>query len=256
VTHTDPDRGRTDGDGGGSALAAGLRAAIGVPALVLAASYLGFGSLVRSSGMALPHGLASTVSGWALPGQVALVELFAAGTSVIAIAVAVGLTNARLMPMTIALMPWLRAPGRPRWHYFAAAHLVAVTGWVHALRHCPSLPPADRLPYFVGFSLVLWSASLSATAAGFVLAGMVPAEVSLGLVFLNPIYFMLVLGADAQTAGRARAWALALGAVTGPAFHRIDPDWGLLATGAVAGTAAFLADRWVGRPGGAGGGGR
>ncbi|MEQ8964304.1 MAG: AzlC family ABC transporter permease [Azospirillaceae bacterium] len=256
MSHTyDGNRPRDEGSGGDPAsprrhpLLAGMRAAVGVPALVLAASYLGFGSLVRSSGLGLPHGMASTVTGWALPGQVALVELYAAGASVLTIALAVGLTNARLMPMTISLMPWLRARGRPRWQYFAAAHLVAVTGWVHALRHVPAMAERDRLPYFAGFSLTLWGASLSATAGGFVLAGAVPPSVSLGLVFFNPIYFMLVLGADAQTAGRARAWALGAGALAGPLFHRIDPDWGLLATGLVAGTAAFLADRLVPRRG-------
>jgi len=62
---------------------------------------------------------------------------------------------------------------------------------------------------------------------------------------------MLILGADARVGAdardrdRARAWAMALGAVIGPALHTFDPDWGLLATGAIAGTAAFAGDRWI-----------
>lgn len=224
-----------------------MREAMGAPMLVLAASYLGFGSLVRSSDLTLPFAIASTVTGWALPGQIALVELYAVGASLVAIALAVSLTNVRLLPMTLALMPHLRSRGRPRWQYWAVAHWVAVTGWVHTLRRAPDLPVDQRLPFFFGFSMVLWSATLTATAAGFVLAGAVPGYVSLGLVFLNPIYFMLILGADARERDRTRAWAMALGALLGPALHTIDPDWGLLATGLIAGSAAFAGDRWLAR---------
>ena len=53
--------------------------AAGMPALVLGASYIGFGSLVRESGIGLGLGLFSTLSAWALPGQVALIELYGVG---------------------------------------------------------------------------------------------------------------------------------------------------------------------------------
>lgn len=72
----------------------GTRDAFGTPGIVMGASFIGFGSLVRESGLALSYGLASTATGWALPGQLALVELTAAGGSLIAITLAVALTNA------------------------------------------------------------------------------------------------------------------------------------------------------------------
>lgn len=230
-----------------AALFGAMREALGAPAMVLAASYLGFGSLARSSDLTLGMALTSTATGWALPGQIALVELYAVGASLLTTALAVSLTNVRLLPMTLAIMPHLRSPGRPRWHYWVAAHWVAVTVWVHTLRRAPDLPLDQRLPFFVGFALVLWGTTLTTTAVGFVLAGAVPGYVSLGLVFLNPIYFMLILGADARERDRTRAWAMALGALLGPALHTLDPDWGLLATGAIAGTAAFAGDRWLSR---------
>ena len=49
----------------------GAREAFGVPAIVLGASFLGFGALVREAGLSPWHGLLSTALGWALPGQVA-----------------------------------------------------------------------------------------------------------------------------------------------------------------------------------------
>src|SRR5690606_28101641 len=116
--------------------------------------FLGFGSLCRESGFSIWLGLASTATGWALPGQIALVELYGIGASLAVLLLAVGLTNARLLPMTVVLMPLLRAPGTPRWHYFLTAHFVAVTAWTHAMQRFPAMPPAQRLPYYMGFSMV------------------------------------------------------------------------------------------------------
>ncbi len=223
------------------AAGAGIRAAFGVPMVVLGASYVGFGSLCRESGLTLALGLASTATGWALPGQIALVELYAVGASLFVIALAVALTNARLLPMTMVLMPLLRHPGTPRWRYYLVAHFVAVTGWAVAMQRCPELPREQRLPYFAGFAGMLWVATILCTGIGFFLAGRVPDTVTLGLVFLNPIYFMLVFAADARR--RERGLALGLGAVSGPLLYLASPDWGLLLTGLLAGSVAFLADR-------------
>lgn len=214
----------------------------GAPGLVLAASYVGFGSLVRGSDLSVFAGIFSTVTGWALPGQIALVELYAIGASVLAIAIAVALTNVRMLPMTLALMPYLRHPGTPRWRYYAVAHVIAVTGWVQTMRRAPDLPTEERLPYLAGFSGTLWAITILSTAAGWYLAGAVPPSISLGLVFLNPIYFMLVLTADLRD--RARLRAMLLGALCGPLFHLVSPNWGLLLTGLVAGTVAYL-PKWL-----------
>lgn len=230
--------------GYGSVRAAGLagaRRAMGVPAVVLGSSFLGFGALVHQAGFGLWAGIASTATAWALPGQVAMLELYAVGAPLLVLAVSIALVNARLLPMTITLMPAIRGRGMPRWAYYLAANWIAVTAWAAALRECPSLPENERLPFFLGMSLALWIVTLGTTAIGFALAGAVPLYVTLGLVFLNPIYFMLVFAADV----RRRPWVLALvfGGLAGPLFHLLSPDWGLLMTGLVAGTAAFLASR-------------
>ena len=64
---------------------------------------------------------------------------------------------------------------------------------------------------------------------------------TLGLVFLNPLYFMLLFTADLMR--KERGLALVLGAVLGPLFHLVSPDWGLLATGLIGGTLAFTIAR-------------
>jgi predicted branched-subunit amino acid permease len=220
----------------------GARDAIGVPSVVLGASFLGFGSLCRESGLGFWLGLASTATGWALPGQIAMVELYAIGASLAVILLGVALTNARLLPMTIVLMLLLRTPGTPRWRYYLAAHFIAVTAWTFSMQRFPAMRPEERLPYYTGLTLALWLVTLVATAAGYGLADAMPQYVTLGLVFLNPIYFMLIFVADFRQ--KERALALGLGAICGPLLHLVDPDWGLLATGLLAGTAAFLIIRW------------
>ncbi|MGE5768086.1 MAG: AzlC family ABC transporter permease [Bacteroidota bacterium] len=223
-----------------AAALAGLKDSFGVPMLVLGASYIGFGSLVHGAGLDVWLGLFSTFSGWALPGQIVVVELYSLGGSLLVVAAAVAMTNARLLPMTVSLMPYLRHRGTPAWRYYLFAHYVAVTAWAAAMRVCPNLPPDQRLPYFAGFGTALWAMCLATTAAGFYLAGLLPGFVTLGLVFLNPIYFMLVFVADARH--RGRILALATGAVMGPPLHLLSADWGLLATGVIAGSIAFAAD--------------
>lgn len=219
----------------------GARAALGVPSIALGASYLGFGALVRESGLALWHGLLSTASGWALPGQIALVELYALGATLAVIALAVGLSSARLLPMTMTLLPLLRAPGVPRWRYYVAAHYIAITGWAVALRVAPRLPQEQRLPFFFGFTMTLWVTTLTCTAIGYLLPGALPERLSLALLFLNPVYFLCIFLTDLRQ--RTRVLSLALGLVLGPLFFLLTPDWSLLLAGVVGGSLAF----WLGK---------
>jgi predicted branched-subunit amino acid permease len=214
---------------------------LGVPVFVLAGAYVGFGSLCRESGFSLWLGLTSTATGWALPGQLALIELYSAGASLLVILAAVAMSNARLLPMTVTLLPLLRRPQTPAWRYYPYAHFVAMTGWAILMQRGPQMPRPLRLPFYLGLTVTFFSVTLAATAVGFFLAGLLPEPVSLGLVFINPLYFMLLFIADLRR--RARALALGLGAVVGPLIHPLSPDWGLLLSGLIAGTAAFYANR-------------
>jgi predicted branched-subunit amino acid permease len=80
------------------------------------------------------------------------------------------------------------------------------------------------------------------------LADIVPPTVGLALMFLNPVYFLLLMLDDLKQASRVAA--LVCGALAGPAFHWVSPEWGLLLTGLVGGTLAFLiVERWSPPPG-------
>jgi len=214
--------------------------ALGMPSLVLLASMTGFGSLARESALGLEIALLATAGIWGLPGQIALAELYAAGSEIVAVVMAVSLANARFLPMAVSFMPLLQ-PGLARrgWLY-VLVQFISVNTWAAGLRVCPGLPGVDRRRYFAVFGTVCMTAALVGTAAGHMAAGALPQPVTYGLVFLNPIFFALIF-ADARD--RATAFALLIGAVVGPPLHLVSPDWSLLATGVIAGTAAF----WLAR---------
>src|SRR5437763_528290 len=169
------------------ALRAGVRTGLGPPGAVLGASFIGFGTLARSSGFDLGQSVATSAFTWALPGQIAIAELVATGAGLAVLIFAVALTNARLLPMTVTLIPALKDRLWPRGFYYLAAHFIAVTAWTVTMQRYPDIPQERRLPFFIAFGLTLWSASMTGTIAGFFLVGLVPPAVGLGLVFPNPI---------------------------------------------------------------------
>lgn len=224
----------------------GMRGVVSVPALILLFSFVGFGALCRESGLSIYAAAMTTVSVWALPGQVVLVGSMAAGVGYVAAAVAVALSAVRLLPMTVALIPVLRAPGIARWKLFFASHFIAVTAWVFSMQRLPALPRAARFPFYAGFALTLCTGGTIVTAASFALAANLPPLLSAGLVFLTPIYFLCSLFAAAKV--RSDRLALGLGILLWPLFDWLLPAYALLLTGAVAGSGAYLVHRLTAEP--------
>ena len=227
----------------GRAFFGGAREGLGVLAFVLFFSYIGFGALVRQMELPIWFGLTSTISAWALPGQIALVELSSVGASALIIFLAVFLTNTRLLPMVTVFIPYVRNEGTASWKYYGAAFWVAVTAWMLCMKRCPEIPQNQRLSFFVGFSSLVWSGSIIGTAIGYMVPDLVPKPITLGLVFINPIYFLILFAGN--LANRSWVYALGIGAVMGPSLHLVTPEWGLLITGIVAGTAGHFIDQWV-----------
>lgn len=221
----------------------GVREAASVPMLIMGASFVGFGSIIHDMNWSAWHTLYSTLSTWALPGQIAMAEMAARDAPLLAIVLAVGFINARLLPMVASLMPQVRHPGIPRWAYYAASMLIAATSWVGTMRRLPDLLPEQRFAYMIGYGLLLYIGSPLFALAGFYLSGQVPHVVTLGLVFLNPLYFMVLFLVDLRS--KTKVLAIALGTLLGPLTYLLAPDWSLVATGLIGGTVAWL---WGRRP--------
>ena len=76
-----------------------------IPSIALITSMMSYASLVRESGLDFSFAIASSALMWALPGQIALVELHSAGATLLATVLAVAMANARFFPMTATMVP-------------------------------------------------------------------------------------------------------------------------------------------------------
>jgi predicted branched-subunit amino acid permease len=147
--------------------------------------------------------------------------------------------------MAVAIAPLLGPRGgRGR---LLALPFIAITPWAAGMRRLPGLPEGARAPWFLGFALASWLAALAATAAGHLAAPLLPLPLRAALLFANPLYFFLLLAADAGRPGVGAA--LVGGAVAAPLAAWVGGAWGLPLAGLLGGTAAFLAVRAHGRRG-------
>lgn len=220
---------------------AGIRDAAGAPAMVLFTGMVGFGAMGKTSGMDVWFTTATSFFMFALPGQVVLLEMAITGSSVIAIALAVTLTSSRFITMTVTLFPQFHEKDRNHGLY-ASVHLLAMTAWAISMREFQTIEAKHRSSYFIGLGLLCWIISIPGTILGYLLAGVVPPYVTLGLVFINPLFFLLTFTEVKPWVNRI---AIGLGFVLGPFFFLLDRDTSLLTTGLVGGTIAYVFDRKV-----------
>lgn len=214
----------------------GVVDAFKLPVALLLASMMGFGSMAREAGVALGPALGLTGAIYGLPGQVAFVDMTALGAGLAAAVLASSLANARFLPMAVSFLPLVRH-GLPRTApLYLMVQLLSVNSWAHSLRSFPGLPGAAHRPYFVAMGCTCFVSALVGTAVGYLLVSQVPHVVTLGLLFLNPLYFA-ILFVDARRP--AFVLAVAIGAVAGPLLYLVDRDWAVPVTGVVGGTLAF-----------------
>jgi predicted branched-subunit amino acid permease len=228
-----------------AALKEGALAAAGVPALVLITGYLGFGALAAGNGLSLSGTMLSTLLLWALPGQLILVEMHTLGAPFALVLLTVMFSAVRFLPMTVVLMPLLREARERPLHYYAAAQLLSMSGWAWTMPRFPDMAPERRLPYFLGFAGTLMTAATLATGAGFLGGDLLPKLAKLAMVFMSPMYFLLLMTGEArQLVARL---SLICGAIAGPLLHLVAPHASVLAGGLIGGTAAYCLHRaWRG----------
>jgi predicted branched-subunit amino acid permease len=220
----------------------GLRHSLGAPAFVLFAGMVGFGAMGQTNGFdAWVTGTTSLMM-FALPGQVVLLEMLISGSSLVAIAFAVTLTSTRFVTMVVTLFPQMHRRDRHLGLYLWV-HLLAMTAWALSMRDFPRMSPRFRLAYFVGLGLPCWLIAMPGTVLGYFVAGWVPVYITLGLIFINPLFFLLTFTEVKPWCNR---FAVLFGCVLGPMFYQWDADSSLLTTGLVAGTLAYALDRlWL-----------
>ena len=95
-------------------------------AYVVLGNYVGIGALAHDFGFSLPWMVLSTALIWAAPAQVILISTLPTA-SLIEVAIAVGLSSIRFMPMVVAVLPMLKTPETRLRHLILPAHLTAIS---------------------------------------------------------------------------------------------------------------------------------
>ena len=136
-----------------------------------------------------------------------------------------------------ALVPEMRTAKTRPWVLYLLSHFVAVTSWVLALETLRNVPRSRRTAYYGGLGSTLILLNMGVVAAVYLVARDLPPAASAALLLITPIYFLTSLWGSARE--QAGHLAMVLGLVVGPLIHLVWPAASLLATGLIAGFAAY-----------------
>mgnify|MGYP001200661109 FL=1 len=208
------------------------------PAIALGCCFIAIGVLLKNLGFSIQESIFSTLLTYALPGSLVMAESLLVGTSLLNIFIAVWLVNARLYPMTVSLMPLLMHESQPRWKYYLSCHFIAVSAWLIMKSNYQSVEKENRIDYWIGIGTATWSVAIIGTIIGFISSEYLNKDIMIGLAIVNPVYFMCMMIGAMKTI--QISISVILGAILGPAFYFISPEWCVLYGGFVAGTIAYF----------------
>ena len=208
------------------------------PAIALGASFVAIGALLKNLGFTIQESIFSTFLTYALPGSLVMAESMLIGASLFNIFLAVWLVNARLYPMTVSLMPLVMHKNQPRWKYYLSCHFVAVSSWLIMQSNYEKIKKEHRIDFWIGVGTSTWLIGIFSTILGYFSADYLNKDMMIGLAIVNPVYFMCAMIGIMKT--KNISVAIILGAIFGPSFYYLSPEWCILFGGVLAGTIAFL----------------
>ncbi len=211
---------------------------VGSPAIALGASFVAIGALLKNLGFSIQESIFSTFLTYALPGSLVMAESMFIGASLFNIFVAVWLVNARLYPMTVSLMPLLIHKSQPRWKYYLSCHFIAVSSWLIMKDNYKTIKKENRIDYWIGIGTATWSVAIFSTVIGYLASEYFNKDILIGLAIVNPIYFTCMMLGAMKTI--KITLSVILGAILGPIFYFVSPEWCILFGGFVAGTVAYF----------------
>jgi predicted branched-subunit amino acid permease len=208
------------------------------PAIALGCCFIAIGALLKNLGFSIQESIFSTLLTYALPGSLVMAESLLVGASLINIFLAVWLVNARLYPMTVSLMPLLMHESQPRWKYYLSCHFIAVSAWLIMKSNHETIEKENRIDFWIGIGTATWSVAIIGTIIGFIASDYLNKDMMIGLAIVNPVYFACMMVGAMKTI--QVTLSVILGAILGPLFFFISPEWSILFGGFTAGTIAYL----------------
>lgn len=218
----------------------GIIEAINVPGFALCSTLIGFGAIAREAGFDIWMTTTTTLLVFGMPGQVAMASLYASGASLLLIFIAVCLANLRMMLMVISGSDLLNLPQHklPLWKRVLLMQGMAITGWAQLGFKQETIAPNDLLHYYKGFAATIYVFAISGTIIGFHLDNLIPEHVLRIVIFVTPLYLLLLIINAKQTTNKL---AVVIGGTLCPLLYPLAGDWAILCAGFVGGTlSAFI----------------
>ena len=218
--------------------------ALRAPCYALCITMAGFSTIARESGFDFMMALLTSFGVWGMPGQVAFASLYSAGASLFVIFVAVSLANMRMLLMVISAadMMQLKSHDLPVWKRVFWMQFLAITAWAHLGFAQQKYPSHLLLPYYQGFSITIFTFGILGTVMGFFLTDLLPPELLRVVIFVTPIYILLLIMNARQKANRL---AVVFGGALSPIFFPFVGEWAILLAGLIGGTLASLYGRFI-----------
>jgi len=127
---------------------------------------------------------------------------------------------------------------QPRWKYYISCHFIAVSAWLIMKSNYKSIEKKYRIDFWIGLGTATWLIAIAATIIGFLTSNYLNKDMIIGLAIVNPVYFMCMMVGAMKTV--QISFSVILGAILGPLFFFISPEWSILFGGFIAGTVAFF----------------
>ena len=217
----------------------GVVDALNVPGFALFFTMVGFSTLAKDAGFDIWLVCATTLAVWGMPGQVALVSLYATGASLMIIFLAVSLANMRMMLMVISGYNILQfnLHDIAFWKKILLMHVMAITSWAQISHIKHKYPPNLLLPYYIGFSITIYAFGLSGTLIGYFIDYLVNFEVLRAITFMTPLYILLLVVSSKDKINRI---SVMLGGTIVPIIYPLLSEWSILIGGLAGGSMAFV----------------
>lgn len=208
---------------------------------------IGYATIAREAGFDVWMTVITTITVFGMPGQVAMASLFAVGAPLFLVFTAVAMANMRMLLMVVSGSDilQLRQQQVPFWQQVLLCHIMAITSWVQIGYVQDRYKPADLLAYYTGFATTIASFAVAGSLAGFFIADVIPAEILRVLIFITPLYILLLVINARQPANRI---AVVVGGALCPFFYPLVGSWAIFIAGLIAGAVAIYAkQRWLDR---------
>ncbi|MBL6622638.1 MAG: AzlC family ABC transporter permease [Alphaproteobacteria bacterium] len=225
----------------------GVIEAARLPAFALGATMVGYGAIAREAGLDGWMTVAATIAVFGMPGQVAMITAVSVGAPFLVIFMAVAMANMRMLLIVITGSEMLKMHQQkiPFWLQLALFHIMAISTWVQMgyVRDRYSAP--ELLNFVLGFALTIAVFAVAGSALGYFAADVIPPDILRVMIFVTPVYLLLLLINARQPGNRL---AVVAGGLFCPLLYPLFGSWAILLAGLAGGSVGLLLVKlWPGR---------